>query len=286
MATKTYKPTTASMRHTQLEDRSSLTSKSPEKRLVTGKRPKAGRNASGRVTVRHRSGGVKRKLRMIDHKKDKFDVPGIVDSLEYDPNLSAHIALIKYADGDKRYVIAEKSWSVGQEVISGEEVQPKPGNTLRLKNIPSGTPVFDVELTPGKGGQLGRSAGVSISVQGLDPSGKYTQLKMPSGEIRLVNAECLATVGTVSNIEHMNVKLGKAGRKRHLGWRPAVRGMAMHAKQHPHGGGEGKGVIGGGHTGAKDLWGTRIGTKTRRNKRTSKFIIKRRTTKRRPNKTV
>lgn len=282
MAVKKYKPTTSTRRHTQLEDRSNLSKDKPQKKLTRGKRNRAGRNVKGRVTVRHRGGGVKRKLRKIDHKKDKVDVPGIVEKLEFDPNRSANIALIKYADGDRRYVLAARGMEVGQSVITGEKAEPNFGNTIKIKNIPTGTPVYDVELIPGKGGQLGRSAGAAIYVQGEDASGKYIQIKMPSGEIRLVPSESYATVGQVGNEEHMNVKLGKAGRKRRLGFRPAVRGMAMHAKEHPHGGGEGKGVIGGGHAGAKDIWGNRIGTRTRKNKSTDKYIIKRRRTKRRP----
>lgn len=278
MAIKGYNPTTPSKRHTHLEDRSHLSDGKPVRSLSTGKRKQAGRNNNGRITVRHQGGGVKRKLREIDHLKDKHDVPGVVERLEYDPNRSANIALIKYADGERRYVLASRRMEVGAEIISGEDVPLKAGNTTMLKNIPSGTPVFDVELTKGKGGQIGRSAGTAIYVQGEDPTGKYMQLKMPSGEIRLVHGECYATIGQVGNEEHMNVKLGKAGRKRKMGVRPSVRGMAMSAGQHPHGGGEGKGVIGR----AKDLWGTRIGTRTRRNKKTNKFIVKRRKTRRRP----
>ncbi|MDD3661922.1 MAG: 50S ribosomal protein L2 [Candidatus Dojkabacteria bacterium] len=277
MAIKKFKPRTQTTRHTQLEDRSHLSKQRPLKRFTVGKRARGGRNTAGRITVRHRGGGVKRLLRKIDHRKDKFDIQGVVEVLEYDPNRSAHLALVRYADGERRYVLAARGMTVGSKVISGENVLPVTGNTTQLKNIASGTAVFDVELTKGKGGQLGRSAGTAIQVQGVDPTGRYVQLKMPSGEIRLVHAQCYATIGQVGNEEHMNVKLGKAGRKRRLGIRPTVRGMAMHAEQHPHGGGEGRGVIGR----AKDIWGTRIGTKTRRNKRTRKFIIKRRTTKRR-----
>lgn len=282
MSIKSYKPTTSTRRHTHLEDRSDLSKDRPVKALTFGRREKAGRNVHGRITVRRRGGTVKRKLRKIDHKKDKYDVPGIVESLEYDPNRSSNIALIKYADGERRYVLAPRGMKVGMNIMSGEQVDPNIGNTVMLRNIPSGTLVHDVEMVKGKGGQLGRSAGVSIIVQGEDATGKYMQLKMPSGEVRLLPADCFATVGQVGNEEHMNVKLGKAGRKRHLGRRPAVRGMAMHAKQHPHGGGEGKGVIGGGRSGAKDIWGNRVGTRTRKNKSTSKYIIKRRKTRRRP----
>jgi large subunit ribosomal protein L2 len=282
MGVKSYKPTTPTRRHTNLEDRSHLSKKKPQKSLTYGKRKKAGRNAKGRITVRHRGGGVKRKIRIIDHKKDKIDVPGEVEALEFDPNISANIALIKYADGERRYVIAPRGLEVGQKIISSEDADPKVGNTLMLKNIPTGTPVHDVELTKGKGGQLGRSAGTAIFVQGMDPSGKYVQVKMPSGEIRLVAANCFATIGQVGNEEHMNVKIGKAGRKRRLGIRPTVRGTAVHPGQHPHGGGEGRSQAGTGYGGAKDIYGNRIGKRTRKNKKTDKYIIKRRKTKRRP----
>ncbi len=283
MALKKFRPTTFNLRGTQLVDKRNLSKAEPLKRLTTGKRKAtSARNSYGRITVRHRGGGVKRLLRDVDHRKNKFGVEGIVESLQYDPNRSANIALIKYKDGERRYVIAPKGLNIGQMIVSGEEAAPNVGNTLKLKNIPSGTPVFDVELTAGKGGQLGRSAGVTITVQGLDTTGKYTQLKMPSGEIRLVNGECFATIGQVGNEDHMNIKYGKAGRKRYLGVRPSVRGVAMHAEQHPHGGGEGRG----GPTAHKDIWGHRIGENTRKNKRTNRFIIKRRTTKRRPFKKI
>jgi large subunit ribosomal protein L2 len=283
MSVKDYKPTTSTKRHTHLEDRSHLSKKKPEKSLTYGKRKKAGRNSSGRITVRRRGGGVKRKIRKIDHKKDKYDVPGEVEALEFDPNISANIALIKYADGERRYIIAPRGLEVGQKIISSEKCEPQVGNTMMLKHIPTGTPVHDVELTLGKGGQLGRAAGSAIHVQGMDTSGKHVQLKMPSGEIRLVNAKCYATIGQVGNEEHMNVKLGKAGRKRRLGRRPSVRGTAMHPAQHPHGGGEGKSQDGVGYGGKKDIYGNRVGTRTRKNKKTNKYIVKRRKTKRRPN---
>ncbi|MEA3357647.1 MAG: 50S ribosomal protein L2 [Patescibacteria group bacterium] len=282
MTLKVYKPTTSSLRHVHLEDRSGLSRKRPGKKLSVCKRKTGARNNQGRITVRHRGGGVKRRLRKIDHRKDKYDVPGVVESIDFDPNISANLALIKFADGERRYVLAARGMKIGQTVISAEQAEPEVGNTMMLKHIPSGTPVYDVEMVKGKGGQLGRSAGVTIYVQGEDATGKYVQLKMPSGEIRLIPSECYATVGQVGNEEHMNVKLGKAGRSRRLGRRPAVRGMVMAPGQHPHGGGEGKGVIGGGRSGAKDLWGTRVGTRTRSNKRTNKFIVKRRRTKRRP----
>ncbi|MFH1547175.1 MAG: 50S ribosomal protein L2 [bacterium] len=282
MALKTFKPTTSTRRHTVLEDRSKLSKEGPVKSLTFGKKSTSGRNVHGRITVRHRGGGVKRLLRKIDHKKDKYDVSGTVERMEYNPNISANIALIKYVDGERRYVLAPRRMKVGDTIISGEKVEPELGNTMMMKNIPSGTPVHDVELNVGKGGQLGRSAGTAIIVQGPDATGRYMQLKMPSGEIRIVLNTCYATVGQVGNEEHMNVKIGKAGRKRRMGIRPTVRGKAMHAEQHPHGGGEGKGVIRSGRSGAKDSWGHRVGTKTRKNKRTRRFIIKRKTTRRVP----
>lgn len=282
MALKTFKPTTSTLRHTQLEDRSDLSKKPPVKALTFGKKERAGRNSQGRITVRHRGSGVKKLLRKIDHRKDKYGVLGIVERLEYDPNISANVALIKYADGERRYVLAPRKMKIGNEIISGEKVEPEIGNTMMLKNISSGTPVHDVELSRGKGGQLGRSAGAAIIVQGQDTTGRYAQLKMPSGEIRLVLNTCFATIGQVGNEEHMNVKMGKAGRKRNLGRRPTVRGRAMHAEQHPHGGGEGRGVIRSGRSGSKDSWGHRVGTRTRKNKKTGKFIIKRKVTRRHP----
>lgn len=278
MSIRSYRPTTETRRHTHLEDRSDLYVGKPVKKLTTGKRGHSGRNNEGRITVRHRGGGVKKQSRIIDHKKNKFGILATVERLEYDPNISAHLALLKYADGERRYVLAARGIEKGATVMSGEEVPLTLGNTTVLKRISSGTPVFDVELSKGRGGQLGRSAGVSIYVQGPDPSGRYMQVKMPSGEIRLVLGDCYATIGQVGNEDHSNVKLGKAGRKRHMGVRPTVRGMAMHSEQHPHGGGEGRGVIGR----AKDIWGHRIGTKTRKNKRTRKYIIKRKTTRRVP----
>lgn len=278
MGIRSFRPTTKSQRHTHLEDRRSLAKTGPRKGLSYGKRGRGGRNNKGRITVRHQGGGEKRKFRTIDHQKNKYDVPAVVEQLEYDPNLSAHIALLKYVDGERRYVLAARGMEVDSKVVSGEEVPLTVGNSTPIRRIPSGTPVFDVELSKGRGGQLGRSAGVSLYVQGVDPSGRYMQVKMPSGEIRLILGECYATLGQVGNEDHSNVKLGKAGRNRHLGVRPTVRGMAMHAEQHPHGGGEGRGVVGR----AKDIWGHRIGTKTRRNLRTRKFIIKRKTTRQRP----
>lgn len=279
---KTFRPTTSTLRHTQLEDRSTLYHGKPKKSLVYGRKGGSGRNAGGRITVRHRGGGVKRRGRIIDHKKDKYGVPGIVERIEYDPNFSANIALIKYGDGERRYVLAPRRMKVGDDVVAGEKVELETGNTLMLKNISSGTPVHDVELTPGMGGQLGRAAGVVIVVQGPDPSGKYVQLKMPSGEVRLVLNTCYATIGQVGNEEHMNIQYGKAGRKILLGIRPNVRGKPMHPAQHPHGGGESRGTIRSGLSGSKDIWGHRTGIRTRKNKRTGRLIIRRRKTRNKP----
>ncbi len=279
MAVKRFKPTTSTLRGTRLLDTKHLDSTSDiPKKLLKTKKKRAGRNNQGRVTVRHQGGGYKRKIRVIDMKRDKFDIPAKVTGLYFDPNRTAHLAMLTYADGEKRLILALKGMKVGDTVIAGEDVDVVRGNAMKLKNIPSGTEVCCVENIPGQGAKYARSAGASVSVQGIDPSGKYVQIKMPSSEIRLVHKECMATIGKICNEEKMNVKLGKAGRKRNLGVRPTVRGMAMHAVQHPHGGGEGKGVVGR----AKDIWGHRIGTRTRKNKRTDKFIIKSRKVKRRP----
>lgn len=279
MAVKKFKPTTSTLRGTNLADRSMLSKQSGPKKLSYPKKKTGGRNNQGRITVRHRGGGFKRRVRIVDLKRDKFDIPARVEGLYFDPNRTAYLALLTYADGEKRYILAPKGLKVGNTVISGEKVDALPGNAMKIKNIPSGTEVHAVENVPGKGAVFGRSAGQVIVVQGIDPTGKYVQIKMPSGEIRLVYADCIATIGQVGNEENFNVKLGKAGRKRNLGWRPVVRGMAMHPAEHPHGGGEGKGVVGGP---AKDRWGNLVGTRTRRNKRTERFIVKRRRTKTRP----
>lgn len=276
---KTYRPTTASKRHTAITDKSDLTKVTPEKSLTRKIKQRAGRNNTGRITVRHQQAGNKKLYRMIDFNRNKFDIEGTVKTIEYDPYRSANIALIAYADGEKRYILAPKGMVVGDKVMSGEKAEVRPGNAAPLKNLPSGIMVHNIELTRGKGGQLCRGAGVSAQIQG--GSEGYVQLKMPSGEIRLVNENNYATIGEVGNEDHGNQKLGKAGRRRGLGWRPSVRGQVMHAKQHPHGGAEGKGQVGGQR---KTIYGKRTDVKTRRNKKTTnKFIIKRKTTKRRPN---
>ncbi len=278
MGVKEFKPTTSTLRGTKLEDRSMLEKDSGPKSLTVAKKQKSGRNNQGRITVRHRGGGYKRRVRKIDFKRDKFGIEAKVLGLYFDPNRSAHLALLQYADGEKRYIIAPRGIKVGSRVVSNDVTDILPGNAMRIKNIPSGTIVHCVESKVGMGATFGRSAGQAIVVQGIDPTGKYVQIKMPSGEIRLVPADAMATIGQVGNEEKINVKLGKAGRSRNLGKRPVVRGMAMHAVEHPHGGGEGRGVVGR----AKDIWGHRVGTRTRKNKRTDKLIIKRRRTKQRP----
>ncbi len=277
MRVRTFKPTTPSLRGTKLEDRSMLEKGSGPRNLTVAKKQKSGRNNQGRITVRHRGGGFKRRVRKIDFKRDKFGIEAEVLGLYFDPNRSAYLALLQYADGEKRYIIAPRGVKAGDKLISGEKVDILPGNAMKIKNIPSGTIVHCVESRVGMGATFARSAGQVIVVQGIDSTGKYVQIKMPSGEIRLVPAESMATIGQVGNEEKLNVKLGKAGRSRNLGRRPAVRGVAMHPAEHPHGGGESKGVIGR----AKDVWGNRIGTRTRKNKRTERLIIKRRRTKQR-----
>lgn len=278
MALRETKPTTPTRRHTVfLDNKNRLTKKKPEKALTAKVSYNAGRNSKGRITTRHKGGRVKRKYRLVDFKREKIGVKGKVKAIEYDPNRSANIALIAYEDGEKRYILSPEGMKVGRIVVTAEDAPIRVGNVLPLKNIPSGMAVHNIELVKGNGGQLCRSAGNSAQIMGI--SGEYVQIKMPSGEIRLVYGENYATIGEVGNADHSNVKLGKAGRNRYKGIRPSVRGMAMHADGHPHGGGEGKGQIGGQR---KDVYGNRFGLKTRRNKRTNKFIIKRRSTKRRP----
>ena len=234
---------------------------------------KAGRNSYGRITVRHRGGGHKRKYRVIDFKRNKLDISARVESIEYDPNRSARIALVVYADGERRYVIAPLGLKVGDTLVSGAGAEIRVGNALPLQRIPLGTLVHNVELSAGRGGQLARSAGASAQV--LAKEGEYVTLRLPSGEMRLVRQECMATIGQVGNLDHGNVKLGKAGRKRWLGFRPAVRGSAMNPNDHPHGGGEGRSPIG--MPGPKTPWGQRtLGKKTRRNKSSNKYIVRRR----------
>jgi len=255
-----------------------ITRTEPERSLLRPLRKRAGRNTQGRITVRHRGGGHKRQYRLIDFKRDKVGIPARVRSIEYDPNRSARIALLVYADGEKRYIIAPLGLQVGDTVMSGEDAEIRVGNALPLARIPLGTQVHNIELYPGRGGQMVRSAGTSAQV--LAKEGDYVTLRLPSGEVRLVRKECMATIGQVGNVDHGNIKLGKAGRKRWLGWRPAVRGSAMSPRDHPHGGGEGRTPIG--MPGPKSPWGKpTLGKKTRRNKATDKYIVRRRGKRRR-----
>lgn len=277
MAIKNYKPTTPSRRNMSVTDYSELSKVAPEKSLLRPLNKKAGRNNYGRITVRHRGGGNRRKYRIIDFKRRKFDVPGKVLTLEYDPNRSSHIALVEYADGEKRYIIAPQGLKVSQEVMAGEHADIKLGNALELSNIPVGTFIHNVELYPGKGAQLARAAGNMAQLMAKE--GKMALLRLPSGELRNVPIECMASIGQVGNIDHENVKIGKAGRKRNMGWRPTVRGSVMNPCDHPHGGGEGKSPIG--RPGPTTPWGKpALGYKTRSKKnRSDKYIVKRRNSK-------
>ncbi|MCL6512675.1 MAG: 50S ribosomal protein L2 [Anaerolineae bacterium] len=278
MPVKTYKPTTPSRRGMTVSDFSEITTREPEKSLLTDLRGTGGRNVRGKVTTRHRGGGVKRAYRIIDFKRDKVGIPARVATIEYDPNRSARIALLHYADGEKRYILAPVGLQVGDEVMSGPDAEARPGNALPLANVPLGTMVHNIELRPGKGGQIVRAAGASAQV--LAKEGDYVTLRMPSGEVRMVLQTCMATVGQVGNLDHSNVKLGKAGRKRWLGIRPTVRGSAMSPRDHPHGGGEGRSPIG--KDAPRTPWGKKaLGVKTRRNKRTNQLIVRRREKKRR-----
>ncbi len=279
MPIKVYKPTSPGRRDMSGQSFEEITRSYPEPSLTRGLRKRAGRNVRGKITIRHRGGGHKRRYRVIDFRRDKFDIPGRVASIEYDPNRSARIALIDYVDGEKRYIIAPLGLQVGDTVISGARVEIRPGNTLPLQNIPLGTMVHNIELQPGRGGQMVRSAGTSAQLLAKDHP-KYVTLRLPSGEERLVLQNCLATIGQVGNVEQGNIKLGKAGRKRHMGIRPTVRGSAMNPNDHPHGGGEGRSPIG--MPGPKTPWGKpALGRRTRRNKSTDKYIFRRRSKKRR-----
>ena len=274
MAIKTYKPTTRSRRTTTVVDYSEiLTRKSPEKSLTKGKRSTGGRNNMGRITVRFRGGGNKRSYRLIDFKRNKVDVPATVQSIEYDPNRSAFIALVKYEDDSKAYILAPQGLTVGQSVISSDKAEIKPGNTLKLKNIPDGIGIHNIELMPGKGGILVRSAGQVATLRSKD--GDYAQVKLPSGEVRKIHLECRATIGQVGNLDYMNSSLGKAGKKRYLGFRPHVRGVVQNPVDHPMGGGEGR-SSGGGHP--VSPWGQLAkGKHTRHPKKPSgRFIVERR----------
>ncbi len=273
MALKVYRPTSPGRRAMTGSTFEEITKEKPEKSLLLPLKKRAGRNNQGRITVRHRGSGAKRRLRIIDFKRDKIGVPGRVASIEYDPNRSARIALIYYADGDKRYILAPLGLAVGDTIQSGSDAEIKPGHTLPLRLLPNGTMIHNIELKKGKGGQLVRSAGVSAQL--VAKEGEYAHVRLPSGEIRLIRSDCMATVGQVGNIDHQGINLGKAGRKRWLGWRPTVRGSAMSPRDHPHGGGEGRSPIG--MPGPKTPWGKpALGYRTRRNRTSDKFIIKRR----------
>lgn len=272
MAIKTYKPTSAGRRNMSVATFDEITRSKPERSLLAPVRRKGGRNNSGRVTTRHQGGGHKRRYRIIDFKRNKHGVQAVVDSIEYDPNRSARIALVVYEDGEKRYILAPNGLSVGDRIVSGEGADIRPGNALPIRNIPLGTMVHNLELHPGRGGQIVRSAGNAAQV--LAKEGTTAQIRLPSGEVRYISMDCLATVGQVSNSDHANISLGKAGRKRWQGVRPGVRGVAMDPGSHPHGGGEGRSSIG--MKAPKTPWGKKaLGVKTRRNKRSNKFIVRR-----------
>ncbi|MGB4595245.1 MAG: 50S ribosomal protein L2 [Anaerolineaceae bacterium] len=273
MAVKVYKPKTPGQRHKTSYTFEEITKDRPERSLTIAKRNTAGRNALGRITVRHRGGGVKRQIRIVDFRREKQGIPAKVSAIEYDPGRTARLALLNYADGEKRYIIAPIGVKVGDTLFSGPTSEIRPGNNLPLANIPIGTTVHAIELQPGKGAQISRSAGSSAQL--LAKEGKYAHVRMPSGEIRLVLQECSASIGQVGNVDHANVKLGKAGRKRHMGRRPEVRGTAMSPRDHPHGGGEGR--TGVGMPGPKTPWGKpALGYKTRQNKRTEDMVLRHR----------
>jgi len=273
MAVKQYKPTSPGRRGASGYTFDEITRKRPEKSLLAPLTKNAGRNNQGRISVRHRGGGHKRRLRVIDFKRDKTGVPGKVATIEYDPNRSARIALIHYVDGEKRYIIWPVGLSVADTVMAGPQAEIKPGNALPLRNIPSGNIVHNLELQKGKGAQLVRGAGGAAQL--LAREGDYVMVRLPSGEVRRVHADCMATIGQVGNVEHGQIKLGRAGRKRHLGRRPRVRGSAMNPRDHPHGGGEGRSPIG--MPGPKTPWGKpTLGFRTRRRKDTNKYIVRRR----------
>ena len=275
MAIKSYKPTTPSRRHMTVNAFVEITTDKPEKSLLVAKNRPAGRNAQGKITVRHRGGGAKRKYRIIDFKRNKDNIPARVATIEYDPNRSAFIALVVYADGEKRYILAPIGIKVGDVLVSGPNADIKPGNALPMQNIPVGTFIHNIELAAGKGGQMVRSAGTSAQLMAKE--GNYATLRLPSGEMRYVRIECRATIGTVSNQTHEIIKIGKAGRKRHMGIRPTVRGSVMNPVDHPHGGGEGKTPIG--RPAPVTPWGKpALGYKTRKTKKYSdRLIIKGRT---------
>ena len=273
MALKVYRPTSPGRRGMSGSTFEEITKDKPEKSLLIPLKKRGGRNNQGRMTVRHRGGGAKRKLRVIDFKRDKIGIPGRVAAIEYDPNRSARIALIYYADGEKRYILAPVGLNIGNTIMSGNDAEVKPGNALPLKLIPSGSLIHNIEMEKGKGGQLVRSAGTAAQL--MVKEGEYALVRLASGEMRRIRGDCLATIGQVGNVDHQNIELGKAGRKRLMGWRPTVRGSAMSPRDHPHGGGEGRSPIG--LPGPKTPWGKpALGYRTRKPKVSDKLIVKRR----------
>ena len=274
MAIKKYKPTSPARRQMTVSTFEEITKKTPERSLLEPLKSNAGRNSYGRITVRHRCGGAKKKYRIIDFKRDKRDMKATVLAIEYDPNRSANIALVQYEDGEKRYIIAPVGLYVGDVIVCSESADIRPGNALPIANIPVGTIIHNIELMPGKGAQLVRAAGNSAQLMAKE--GKYAQVRLPSGEVRMIRMDCIATIGQVGNLDHENISIGKAGRKRHMGFRPTVRGVVMNPNDHPHGGGEGKSPIG--MPSPVTPWGKpALGYKTRKNKKAStKFIVKRR----------
>jgi large subunit ribosomal protein L2 len=273
MAVKVYKPVTPGLRNMTGYGFEEITKSKPERSLIEVRKNHAGRNSYGRITVRHQGGGNRQFIRLVDFKRSKRGIPAKVSAIEYDPNRTARLALLVYADGEKRYIVAPLGLKVGDAVMAGAQAEIRPGNSLPISNIPVGTMIHNIELKEGKGGQLVRSAGTAAQL--LAKEGDYAQIRLPSGEVRLIRQVCYATIGQVGNLDHSNVKLGKAGRKRHMGVRPTVRGTAMSPRDHPHGGGEGRQPTG--MPGPKSPWGrpTR-GYKTRRNKKTNQFIVRRR----------
>jgi len=273
VALKVYRPTSPGRRGMSGSTFEEITKAKPEKSLLVPLKKRGGRSNQGKITVRHRGGGAKRRLRIIDFKRDKVSVPGRVATIEYDPNRSARIALIYYADGEKRYILAPVGLSIGNTIMSGSDAEVKPGNALPLKLIPSGTLIHNIELEKGKGGQLVRSAGTAAQL--MVKEGEYALVRLASGEMRRIRSDCLATIGQVGNVDHQSIELGKAGRKRLMGWRPTVRGSAMTPRDHPHGGGEGRSPIG--LAGPKTPWGKpALGYRTRKPKASDKLIVKRR----------
>ncbi len=273
MAIKRYNPTSPARRFMTVSACTELTGDKPEKSLLHDMRKSAGRNNAGKISIRHRGGGCKRKYRIIDYKRGKDGIPATVKSIQYDPNRSARIALLAYADGEKKYILAPLGLNVGDKVVSGPDADIKVGNTLPLANIPVGTVIHAIEMQPGKGAQIARSAGMSAQIMAKE--GAYATIRLPSGEMRLINAKCRATIGQVGNLDHEIIRIGKAGKTRYLGIRPTVRGAVMNPCDHPHGGGEGKAPVG--HSGPQTPWGKpALGYKTRKKKNpTSKFILKR-----------